>query len=55
MIRTTVYEIQNDTHEMSVIIVGRRCRDTMSGEAFEATVTVILDGKKYQGCGKALH
>jgi membrane-bound inhibitor of C-type lysozyme len=53
--RTTVYEIQNDTHEMSVIIVGRRCRDTMSGEAFETTVTVILDGKKYQGCGKALH
>jgi len=27
----------------------------MSGEAFETTVTVILDGKKYQGCGKALH
>jgi len=53
--RTTVYEVQNDTHEMSVIIVGRRCRDTMSGEAFETTVTVILDGKKYQGCGKALH
>jgi hypothetical protein len=25
------------------------------GEAFETTVTVILDGKKYQGCGKALH
>jgi membrane-bound inhibitor of C-type lysozyme len=53
--RTTVYEVQNDKHEMSVIIAGRRCRDTMSGEAFEATVTVILDGKKFQGCGKALH
>jgi membrane-bound inhibitor of C-type lysozyme len=53
--RTTVYEVQNDKHEMSVIIVGRRCRDTMSGEAFETTVAVILDGKKYQGCGKALH
>jgi membrane-bound inhibitor of C-type lysozyme len=53
--RTTVYKVQNDKHEMSVIIVGRRCHDTMSGEAFEATVTVILDGKKYRGCGKALH
>ena len=53
--RTTVYEVQNDKHEVSVIISGRRCRDTMSGEAFETTVTVILDGKKYRGCGKALH
>jgi membrane-bound inhibitor of C-type lysozyme len=53
--RTTVYKVQNDKHEMSVIIVGRRCRDTMSGEAFETTVTVILDGKKYRGCGKAFH
>jgi len=53
--RTTVYEVQNDQHELSVILVGRRCRDTMSGEAFETTVSVILDGKKYQGCGKALH
>ena len=53
--RTSIYNIQNDKHELSVIIKGRRCRDTMSGEAFETTVTVILDGKKYQGCGKALH
>jgi membrane-bound inhibitor of C-type lysozyme len=53
--RTTVYKVHNDKHEMSVILVGRRCRDTMSGEAFETTVTVILDAKKYQGCGKALH
>jgi membrane-bound inhibitor of C-type lysozyme len=53
--RTTAYDVQNDTHELSVIIKGRRCRDTMSGEQFETTVTVILDGKKYRGCGKALH
>ena len=53
--RTTVYEVQNDKHELSVIIIGRRCHDTMSGEAFETTVTVILDGKNYRGCGKALH
>ena len=53
--RTTVYDVQNDKHELSVIIVGRRCRDTMSGEVFETTVSVLLDGKKYHGCGKALH
>lgn len=53
--RTTTYNVQNGKHELSVIIKGRQCSDTMSGEAFEATVTVILDGKKHRGCGKALH
>ena len=53
--RTTVYTAQDDMHELSVTIVGYRCRDTMSGEEFETTVTVIFDGKKYHGCGKALH
>lgn len=53
--RTTVYTVQNDKHELSVMIVGRRCSDTMSGEVFETSVTVILDDKKYRGCGKALH
>lgn len=31
------------------------CRDTMSGQQFETTVTVILDGREFRGCGKALH
>ena len=53
--RTTVYSAQTEEHEIAVRIVGRSCRDTMSGEAFETTVTVILDAKKYHGCGKALH
>jgi putative lipoprotein len=53
--RTTVYTAQNDKHKLSVKVVGRGCRDTMSGEAFETNVTVILDTRKYQGCGKALH
>ena len=53
--RTTIYNVQNDKHKLSVILKGSRCNDTMSGEAFETTVTVILDGKKYRGCGKALH
>jgi uncharacterized membrane protein len=40
---------------LTVIIEGRQCRDSMSGESFGATVTVMLDQKKYQGCGRALH
>ena len=31
------------------------CRDTMSGQEFETTVTVIFDGREFRGCGKALH
>ena len=53
--RTTVYTAKNDKHDLSVMIVGRRCRDTMRGDVMETTVTVILDDKTYQGCGKALH
>jgi len=52
--RTTIYTVQNDQHQLSVTIVGSRCHDTMSGEAFESTVTVILDGQQYQGCGKTI-
>jgi len=33
----------------------RNCRDTMSGEAFEASVSVNFDGSQYRGCGRALH
>ena len=25
------------------------------GDSFESTVTVTLDGRSYNGCGKALH
>jgi len=27
----------------------------MSGEQFETTVTVMINGNKLNGCGKALH
>ena len=53
--RTTSYKIQDAQHDMAVLIEGRPCQDTMSGEPFDTTVTVILDGKEYSGCGKALH
>ena len=42
-------------HDMTLLIEGQSCHDTMSGELFDTTVTVILDGKTYRGCGKALH
>ncbi len=53
--RSTTYRIQDGKHDLVILIQGQGCHDSMSGDPFETTVTVILDGKKYRGCGKALH
>ena len=53
--RKTIYKVLDDQHIMEVLIEGRPCSDTMSGEPFDTTATVILDSKKYRGCGMALH
>lgn len=49
--RKTVFQIDADT---SVLIEGKPCTDSMSGESFQTTVTVTLGGKSYKGCGRAL-
>ena len=49
--RKTVFQIDADT---SVLIEGKSCTDSMSGESFQATVTATLGGKTYKGCGRAL-
>ena len=53
--RTTKYYVQENGHVLELIIKGTKCLDTMSGESFETTVTVTLDGKEFKGCGRALH
>jgi len=53
--RTTTYKVQDALRDLTVLIEGRPCNDSMSGEPFESSVTVILDRKKYRRCGKALH
>ncbi len=40
---------------VSVVLEGKACADTMSGEGFETTVTVTDGGRTYSGCGRALH
>jgi putative lipoprotein len=30
------------------------CTDAMSGEAFEASAELVVDGKTYTGCGRFL-
>jgi putative lipoprotein len=49
--RKTVFQVDADT---SVLIEGRPCTDTMSGESFEVTVTVKTGLQTLKGCGRAL-
>jgi putative lipoprotein len=49
--RKTVFQVDADT---SVLIEGKPCTDSMSGESFEVTVTVTRGGNTYKGCGRAL-
>ena len=53
--RRTIYRTKANGKSLTVIIEGRQCRDTMSGESFGATVSVTLDQNTYLGCGRALH
>ncbi|MFQ5642441.1 MAG: hypothetical protein ACE5FQ_01955 [Thiogranum sp.] len=53
--RIAEYRLRDGEHALTVVLEGRPCHDTMSGEPFETTVKVIFDGRQYQGCGRALH
>ena len=51
----TVYHAQTEAHNLKAIIESTPCTDTMSGEIYSVTTTVVLDGKTYRGCGRSLH
>jgi uncharacterized membrane protein/membrane-bound inhibitor of C-type lysozyme len=53
--RMAIYSGSSDDSLIEVIIKGDPCRDSMSGEEFSATVSVVVDNRRYTGCGKALH
>jgi membrane-bound inhibitor of C-type lysozyme/uncharacterized membrane protein len=53
--RATTYSASSNDDMIEVVIKGEPCRDSMSGEAFAATVSVVINDKHYSGCGKALH
>ena len=53
--RTSTYRMNNGKNKITVQIEGKSCHDAMSGELFDTTVTINLDGKKLKGCGRALH
>lgn len=53
--RASRYEAHQDGQEISLVISVNPCQDTMSGESFESTVDVVLNGRVLHGCGRALH
>ena len=40
---------------LEVLLQLGPCQDSMSGQEFETRVSVELDGRRFEGCGKALH
>jgi putative lipoprotein len=52
--RPIVYEASADGHRLSVSRSDAPCHDDMSGEPFEATVVLTLDGHTFRGCGRSL-
>jgi membrane-bound inhibitor of C-type lysozyme len=48
------YEAQTGSGTLSVVIENKPCNDVMSGEPFPDTVTVMLNGRQYHGCGRSL-
>lgn len=51
---TTTYRARADGKDVRIHIRDEPCADTMSGERFSATVTLVLNGIAHQGCGRAL-
>jgi uncharacterized membrane protein len=54
-LRVTYYKASNKTNDLIVKLSGEKCHDSMSDDAYETNVSVMLDDKQYSGCGRALH
>lgn len=51
---TTLYATQAAGHSLSVEIRRLPCQDAMSGEAYPAAVSVVIDGRTLNGCGRTV-
>jgi putative lipoprotein len=49
-----IYEAADESRQLRVEISLQHCTDSMSGEVFDSSVQVTLDGKHYRGCGETL-
>ena len=53
--RTTTYRVPDDEHSLTIIVKGIECRDSETGKSYETSITVMLDGAGYKGCGDVLN
>lgn len=55
--RTSTMVTTTTGHQLTIRLSGHEggCSDNMSGEQFETTVELSLDGTEYRGCGAALY
>jgi putative lipoprotein len=51
---TTIYEASTEATRLTIHIREAACHDAMSGEAMTHSVTMILNGTEYRGCGRYL-
>lgn len=51
----TVYRTATGSDTLEIRLDRGPCHDTMSGEAFETAVTLVLGNWTLRGCGRALH
>jgi uncharacterized membrane protein len=52
---TTIYRVPDDEHSLNIIVKGIECRDSETGKAYETTISVVMDGVAYPGCGDVLN
>jgi putative lipoprotein len=50
----TIYRVGEGGRGLSILIEDLPCHDPVSGDSFEATVTVTLEGTEHRGCGRTL-
>ena len=50
----TLYRGKSGEHSIEVDISTEKCADAMSGQPYDHTVVVRLDGRELRGCGKSL-
>lgn len=48
---TTAYTAATTAGALTAVIASRRCQDSMSGMPYPQTVTVEVQGRRFQGCG----
>jgi uncharacterized membrane protein len=49
-----VYHAVTENHDVRLVITREPCHDVMSGEPFDYSVHLTLDGQTYHGCGRYL-